>query len=148
MTWTLFSRSIYGRGGPRQGPPHPPTLGSAPGNPWHSSTLRSLADPLHVAVDRHLAYLHDLAVLDHDEPRPVGRPMVLVRIRERRGEPPGVELPQGLQRLLDRFARRHVAAALDRLDGHDHPQPPPHVGRGVRVVGVVLLVELHERLHA
>src|SRR5688572_31804400 len=27
------------RGGPRHGPPHPPTLGRAPAKPWRASTL-------------------------------------------------------------------------------------------------------------
>src|SRR5438128_6398976 len=86
------------------GPPTPPDARSAPGNPARSSGLRSLADPFHVAVDGHLAHRHDLASLDHDEPRAVGRPVVLARVRERRGDPPGVELPQALERLLEGLA--------------------------------------------
>src|SRR5262245_38399336 len=131
MTWMLFSRSIA---------------------PFRSVTWRPppaadlLADPLHVAIDRDLAHRYDLAALDHDEPRAVGGPMVLVRVGERRRHPPGVELPQGLERVLDRFASEVGAGALDGLDRHDHPQPPTAVRRGVRVVGVVLLVELHQRL--
>src|SRR5438093_2505264 len=45
--WTR-NRSLIGRrGGPRHGPPHPPTLGRAPAKPWRASTStqdRSSAD--------------------------------------------------------------------------------------------------------
>src|SRR5262245_2841069 len=58
-----------------------------------------LADPLHVAVHRDLAELHDLAALDGDEPRAVGGPMVLARVREGRGDPPRIELLQALEPL-------------------------------------------------
>src|SRR5262249_16685283 len=139
--------------GPRQGPPASsseggyaplglprPTLGSPRGT---RSAPRSLADPLHVAVHRDLTHGHDLAVLYQDPPRGVGRSMVLGRVRERRRDPPRVELAQALERLLERLARQRVTRALDRFDGHDHPQPAAHVRRRVRVVGVVLLVELH-----
>src|SRR5438445_596387 len=133
MTWMLFSRSNYAGGGPRHGPPHPPTLGappgtrgtprspalgSAPGNPRHSSTC-SLPDPLHVAVDGYFAHRHDLAALDQDEPGAIGRPMVFARIGEGRGDAPRVELVQGLQRFLDRLAGQRVARALDGLARHD-----------------------------
>src|SRR5713226_1439942 len=116
MTWILFSRSI-----------RPSPL---------------LADPLHVALDRNLAHWHHLAALDHHEPRPIRRPMVLAGIGERRGQAPRVELFQALQGPLDRLPGRSIPGPLDPLDGHDDPQPPPHVGRSVSVAPVMLLVEV------
>src|SRR5580765_3344634 len=97
MTWTLFSLSIGEVGGGRRG--------------W------SLADPLHVAVDGDLAHLDDLAALDHDEPSPVGRPMVLARERKRRGDAPRVEILQALERLPDRLPGGVRPGPLDRLHG-------------------------------
>src|SRR5262249_36672945 len=112
MTWMLFSRSI-GRGS-FPSPPRSPAAGE------RGATL-SLADPLHVAVDGDLAHLHDLAVLDHDEPPPVGRAMVLGRVGEGWRQPPGVEVLEGLERVLDRFTGRVRPRPLDRLGGHDDP---------------------------
>jgi len=37
----LLARLLLENGGPRHGPPSPPTLGSAPGNPGRSSILRA-----------------------------------------------------------------------------------------------------------
>src|SRR2546426_12697491 len=118
MTWILFSFSIR----------------------------PSLPDPLHVALDGNLAELRDLAVLDHDEPGTVGRPMVLVGVGEGRRQAPGVEVLEVLECLLDRLAGWVRPRPLDRLCRYDHPQPPAHIGRIVDVAAVMLLVELHERL--
>src|SRR2546427_13274560 len=105
MTWTLLSRSM-----------------SLP------------ADPLHVALHRDLLHGHDLAVLDHHQPRSVSRPMVLVRVGEGRGDAPRVPFPEGLERLLHSFPRRGRARALYVLGGHERPQPAAHVRPGTRGV--------------
>src|SRR5262249_57121524 len=101
----------------------------------------SLADPLHVAIDGDLAQLDDLAALDLHEARAVGGPMVLAAVRERRGDAPRVEVLQALERLSHRVAGRVGARALDGLDREERVEPPAHVGRGMRVVRMVLLVE-------
>src|SRR5262245_65145415 len=100
---------------------------------WSIKRVRSpsLPDPLHVAVDRDLANLGDLAVLDQDQPRAVGRPMVLARERERRRDAPRVEVLQRLERLLHGLARGIGAGALDRLHGQDGVKPAAPVGRGM-----------------
>src|SRR5919109_2948403 len=116
MTWTLLSRSI------------------AP------AAARLLADPLHVTLHRDFLHGHDLALLDHDETRPVGRTMILARVGEGRRDAPRVPLLEGLQRLLHALAREVRARALDGFGGHERPQPAAHVRRGVRVVGMVLRV--------
>src|SRR5262245_3471076 len=104
MTWMLFSVSMK-RPRPPPGPAQLRALPDCRARPGACCAL-SLPDPLHVAVDGDLAHLHDLAVLDHDEPRPVGRPVILARVGERRGQTPGVEVLETLQRLLDRLACR------------------------------------------
>src|SRR6266852_7439882 len=89
MTWMLFSLSkILFSACAR--PPHP-SLSPGGEREGGGFALRAtlyqalLADPFHVAVDGDLADLDDLAALDLDEPRAIGRPMVLVGIGERRG---------------------------------------------------------------
>src|SRR5215472_7368647 len=111
------------------------------------SVDRSLPDPLHVAIDGDLAHLDELAVLDHDEPGPVGGPMIFARKGERRRDPPGVEVPEALERLLDRLPGGIGASPLDRLGGEDDPEPSAHVRRGAQSPSVMLLVEVHQRLH-
>src|SRR2546427_11777761 len=111
MTWILFSLSMTPPSSPLTSSPFtlppPPRRGRRNGI--------SLPDPLHVALDGDLAHLRDLAVLDHDEPGTVGRPMVLVGVGEGRRQAPGVEVLEGLQRLLDRLAGRVRPRPLDRL---------------------------------
>src|SRR5262245_66580469 len=98
MTWTLFSRSIG---------------------------LALLTDPLHVALHRDLLHGHDLAVLDHHQPRAIGGPMVLVRVGERRGDAPRVPFLEAFERLLHAFAGRVRARGLDGLGGREAPTPAP-----------------------
>ena len=123
MTWTLFSRSIV------------PSRGL-------------LADPLHVALHRDLAHRTTLpSLIITRRARLVGRWSSLVYVK-------GGVIPQVSHSLrlssafLTTLAGGVGARPLDRLDGHDCPQPAAHVGRGVGVVGVMLGVPVHERLHA
>src|SRR5687767_15810706 len=75
-TRTSSGSVISCRGGPRHGPPHPPTLGRAPAKPWRASKLTqdvSSVDRQHglarkAAVDQVLRDLTDLlpGALDAD----------------------------------------------------------------------------------
>src|SRR6266849_5265656 len=105
MTWMLFSLSkAFSR---VEANPHPVLSPVGRGREEaRPGRLALLADPLHVALDGDLADLDDLAALDLDESRAVGRPMVLVGIGEGRGEPPRVELLEALEGVLHHFARR------------------------------------------
>src|SRR6266567_7393678 len=109
MTWILFSRSIEAALFPLT--LLPLTLPSPPRR--GRGRARSLPDPFHVALDGDLTHLHDLAALDHDEPRPVGRSMVFGGVGEGRCQPPVLEVLQSLQCLLDRLAGRVRPRPLD-----------------------------------
>src|SRR4029450_1393215 len=97
MTWTLFSRSIV----PKR---------------------VLLTDPLHVALHRHLAHEGDLAGLDQPQAGAVGGAMVLVGVREGRGDAPRVPLLEALERVLHALAGRVGPGPLDGLGGHEGPQ--------------------------
>src|SRR5262249_41341104 len=74
--------------------------------------------------------------------------MVLDRVGEGRGDTPRVPLLETLERLFHALTGRIRTRSLDSLGGHERPQPTPHIWRGVCIVGMMLLMPLHQRLHA
>src|SRR5438552_12471501 len=51
---TALTFMIHHRGGPRHGPPHPPTLGRAPAEPWRASGLtQHVSSPPHEEHEAH-----------------------------------------------------------------------------------------------
>src|SRR5687767_12034280 len=110
-TRTSSGSVISCRGGPRHGPPPPPTLGRAPAKPWRASRLTQDVSSAQRSKQR-VGHVIDLAI----GPRGIARDRERAR-PEALGFGIAVEAKRAMQRAEHRAARRDAGGGQRGLHG-------------------------------